>query len=164
MDFGWLKRMMPRGLYGRAALILLVPIVTLQIVVSGQILQRYFQGVAGRCRMPWRSTRVSRPRSGRAGARTKVATALEVAISDPPAGEPQDRRRFYDLTGIEAIRILRSEVPGLVAVDLVTDWRRPMVLVDTEARARGPVGPATAHVGLQSPPVAGADGVLRPVS
>jgi two-component system osmolarity sensor histidine kinase EnvZ len=47
MDFGWLKQMMPRGLYGRAALILLVPIVTLQIVVSGQILQRYFQEVAG---------------------------------------------------------------------------------------------------------------------
>ena len=47
MDFGWLKRMLPRGLYGRAALILLVPIVTLQIVVSGQILQRYFRGCGG---------------------------------------------------------------------------------------------------------------------
>src|SRR6056297_1516445 len=47
MDFGWLKRMMPRGLYGRAALILLVPIVTLQLVVSSAILQRYFEEVAG---------------------------------------------------------------------------------------------------------------------
>ena len=47
MMFAWLKRLMPRGLYGRAALILFVPIVTLQIVVSGQILQRYFQDVAG---------------------------------------------------------------------------------------------------------------------
>ena len=29
-----LKRILPRGLYGRAALILLVPIVTIQLVVS----------------------------------------------------------------------------------------------------------------------------------
>ena len=34
MVFGWIKNYLPRGLYGRAALILLLPIVTLQIVVS----------------------------------------------------------------------------------------------------------------------------------
>jgi two-component system osmolarity sensor histidine kinase EnvZ len=134
MDFGWLKRMMPRGLYGRAALILLVPIVTLQIVVSGQILQRYFQGVAGQMSDALAlDLALVAAEIGAGGRPVEVATALEVAISDPPAGEPQDRRRFYDLTGIEAIRILRREVPGLVAVDLVTDWRRPMVLIDTEA-------------------------------
>lgn len=38
---------------------------------------------------------------------------------------------FYDLTGIEAIAVLRREVPGLVAVDLVSDWRRPVIIIDT---------------------------------
>ena len=45
MDFGWLKRMMPRGLYGRAALILIVPVVTIQLVVSVTFIQRHFEGV-----------------------------------------------------------------------------------------------------------------------
>lgn len=45
MTFEWLKRYMPRGLYGRAALILLLPVVTLQIVVSVVFVQRHFEGV-----------------------------------------------------------------------------------------------------------------------
>ena len=33
MYFDWLKRYMPRGIYGRAALILILPVVALQLVV-----------------------------------------------------------------------------------------------------------------------------------
>ncbi|CAM3653453.1 ATP-binding protein [Phaeobacter inhibens] len=40
MFFQWLKHYMPRSLYGRAALILLVPIVTLQLVVSVVFIKR----------------------------------------------------------------------------------------------------------------------------
>ena len=40
-----LKRLLPRGLYGRAALILIVPIVTIQLVVSMAFIQRHFEGV-----------------------------------------------------------------------------------------------------------------------
>ena len=42
MISAWIKRFLPRGLYGRAALILIVPIVTLQLVVSLAFLQRHF--------------------------------------------------------------------------------------------------------------------------
>ena len=45
MNFGWLKQIMPRGLYGRAALILIVPIVTIQLVVSVVFIQRHFERV-----------------------------------------------------------------------------------------------------------------------
>ena len=45
MVFVWLKRFMPNGLYGRAALILVVPIVTIQLVVSIVFVQRYFSAV-----------------------------------------------------------------------------------------------------------------------
>jgi two-component system osmolarity sensor histidine kinase EnvZ len=45
MNFAWLKRYVPRGIYGRAALILLVPILTLQIAVSVIFIQRHFEDV-----------------------------------------------------------------------------------------------------------------------
>src|SRR5690554_6011761 len=45
MFFGWLKRFSPRGLYGRAALILILPVVALQLVVSVVFIQRHFEGV-----------------------------------------------------------------------------------------------------------------------
>ena len=42
---GVLQRILPRGLYWRAALILLVPIVTIQLVVSTAFIQRHYEGV-----------------------------------------------------------------------------------------------------------------------
>ncbi len=45
MDWSWIKRFMPRGLYGRAALILILPVVTVQIVVSVVFIQRHFERV-----------------------------------------------------------------------------------------------------------------------
>ena len=42
MSFLWLKRYMPRGIYGRAALILLLPGVIIQLVVTGLFAQRHF--------------------------------------------------------------------------------------------------------------------------
>ena len=44
-SFGWLKRLMPRGLYGRAVLILLLPVFTMVLVVTVVFLQRHFEGV-----------------------------------------------------------------------------------------------------------------------
>ena len=45
MDFGWLKRLMPHGLYGRAALILFLPVVVITLVVTVMFLQRHFEDV-----------------------------------------------------------------------------------------------------------------------
>ena len=45
MEFGWLKHLMPRGLYGRAALILLLPVVAVTLVVTVMFLQRHFEDV-----------------------------------------------------------------------------------------------------------------------
>lgn len=43
--FHWIKRYLPKGLYGRVALILLLPIVMLQFLVSIVFVQRHFEGV-----------------------------------------------------------------------------------------------------------------------
>ena len=45
MRLNWAKAYVPRSLYGRAALILLVPVVTLQLVVSVVFIQRHYEGV-----------------------------------------------------------------------------------------------------------------------
>ncbi|MGB7244873.1 MAG: ATP-binding protein [Sulfitobacter sp.] len=45
MSFTWLKHYMPRGLYGRAALILLLPVVFLQLVVTVLFITRHFEAV-----------------------------------------------------------------------------------------------------------------------
>ncbi len=51
MSFRWLKQYMPRSLYGRAALILIVPIVGLQLVVSVAFIQRHLEDVTGQMSM-----------------------------------------------------------------------------------------------------------------
>jgi two-component system osmolarity sensor histidine kinase EnvZ len=130
MDFGWLKRVLPRGLYGRAALILLVPVVTLQIVVSGQILQRYFRDVAAQMTTALvLDLDLLRSRMAEGEPVEALAEALEIGIAPAPDGTLTDRRLFYDLTGAEAIRVLHRDLPGLIAVDLVSDERFPAVIL-----------------------------------
>ena len=45
MNFGWLKKYMPKSLFGRAVLILLLPMIGLQLVVGQVFIQRHFQSV-----------------------------------------------------------------------------------------------------------------------
>ena len=45
MTLLWLKRYVPRGLYGRTALILVLPVVAVQLVVSVAFIQRHLEDV-----------------------------------------------------------------------------------------------------------------------
>jgi two-component system osmolarity sensor histidine kinase EnvZ len=130
MEVGWIKRMLPRGLYGRAALILLVPIVTLQIVVSGQILQRYFREVAAQMTTALvLDLSLVRDQVAAGGPAAETAAALQIEIRPVPEGLSGDRREAFDLTGMEAIAVLRRDLSGLIAVDMVTERRRPLVVL-----------------------------------
>ena len=40
-----LKSLLPRGLFGRAILILVLPVVVVQVIVSVAFIQRHFEGV-----------------------------------------------------------------------------------------------------------------------
>lgn len=46
MFFRWLKQYMPRSLYGRAALILIVPVVSVQLVVSVAFIRKHLETVS----------------------------------------------------------------------------------------------------------------------
>jgi len=122
MAFGFIKRFMPRGLYGRAALILLVPIVTLQLVVSAAFLQRYFEDVTEQLMqgLTLELQLVLTQMDGAGGA--VLADALDISVRSA-AADPVDRRAFYDVSGRAITRILHTTVADVRGVDLMADPR-----------------------------------------
>ncbi|WP_417725033.1 ATP-binding protein [Salipiger sp.] len=117
MFFQWLKRYMPRGLYGRAALILVLPVVTLQLVISVVFIQRHFEDV---------SQQMSR----------EVAREVTLAVRDPSIAVPlgfslrrvgeaelpeRDARRWYDFSGLVVMATLTRNIAGLERILLPDD-------------------------------------------
>lgn len=126
MFFKWLKRYMPRSLYGRAALILILPVVTLQLVVSFVFIQRHFEGVTEQM-----TRTVSRElvllldaveESGQgadAKARlSQLAIALDYEFEIGTIIPPDNQRRWYDFSGLVVIRTLNQLVPAIRGVEL----------------------------------------------
>ncbi len=122
--FTHLKTLMPRGLYGRALLILVVPVVAIQLVVSVAFIQRHFD-------------RVTRQMS--AGAALEIQLLLRV-IGDAPEDKAQEFARAleftltlpaqipqqslsvepFDFTGKVVVDVVRGAVPVVVAADLIS--------------------------------------------
>ncbi|WP_339107343.1 ATP-binding protein [Thioclava sp. GXIMD4216] len=141
MKFQWLKQMMPRGLYGRGALILLLPIVTIQLVVSIVFIQRHFERVTEQMtgsmlleidllidavdEAPDLSA--ARAEVERLGTPLQMTTDLP-AILDETRG---DHRKFYDLTGLVVMDVLHQLVRPVRAIDL-TDGDRVVLWVSTD--------------------------------
>ena len=136
-----LKSLMPRGFYGRAALIMLVPIITVMIVLSVVFIQRHFDRVTDQMT----SAIVSElrflidqldaaPGSDDALERlAPMARALQLDLSrGRPADVPaRDLRRVPDLAGVTVIRALRDGTPGYRAVDLHSDSRVAVLWTDS---------------------------------
>ncbi|MCZ0812228.1 ATP-binding protein [Roseovarius sp. EGI FJ00037] len=126
MSFSWLKSYTPRGLYGRAALILLLPVVSLFLVMAVVFLQRHFEGVTTQMtRVASREVAVLRASglSAEETGNTPLARSLGIDIRAVPveALPEGNQRRWYDLTGIVVIREFQALIPGLWAVDLPDD-------------------------------------------
>ena len=122
MFFQWLKQYMPRSLYGRAALILIVPVITLQLGVFLVFIQRHFEGVTFQLgsSIAAEVALIQNMVSTEAGEKA-IETARALNINLAPANLPipdSDRRDFFDLTGIWVIKSLRGPLPELVAIDL----------------------------------------------
>ncbi|MFX0540182.1 ATP-binding protein [Roseovarius sp. S4756] len=117
MMFRWLKRTMPRGLYGRAFLILLLPVISLLLVVSVVSAQRLFEGVTRQM-----TTSVSREVRLLLDSDdpAPIADALAIIMmrvqpEDVPA---QNLRPWYDITGLILLDEIEALLPRLIAVDL----------------------------------------------
>ncbi|NDV97976.1 ATP-binding protein [Salipiger sp. PrR002] len=117
MFFQWLKRYMPRGIYARAALILVLPVFTIQLVVSVVFVQRHFEGVSQQM-----TRGVTRDISY---AIKTPAAAAPLGLSMravPDAALPEaDLRRWYDFSGIVVAETLAKQLPGVERVMLPND-------------------------------------------
>src|SRR6056297_534308 len=121
MSFRWLKPYLPRNLYGRAILILLLPVITVLLVVSVVFIQRHFEGVTEQMtRSVSREVRLILQEGGESH---PFAETLEIDVAQiPPDTLPRrDSRRWYDFTGRFVIRNFEQILPSLVAVDLPDD-------------------------------------------
>lgn len=128
-----LKSLLPRGLFGRAALILIVPIVIIQLVVSVNFIQRHFEGVT---RQMTTSIQIeishllhgvdTAPDLATAQARAaEIGAALQLNVTLPSPDIPaEDRREFLDWSGREVILTLREKLPELLTVDLMSGNHR----------------------------------------
>ena len=143
MIFRWLKNSMPRGLYGRAALILVLPVLLLQLLVSVVFIQRHFEGVT---RLMTSAVNIElrflvetvNDAPDLAAARVALSALdapLEIDTALPSTPVPQDIKPFVDLTGRMVINTLRAGVSRVLAVSL-EDRRRVRLWVDT---AHGPL-------------------------
>ena len=139
MNFKWLKQYMPRGLYGRAALILIVPIVTIQLVVSIVFIQRLYEDVTRQMtrnillELRYLVREVNSAESPEE-ARRLVAPLLQplaLNLSLPAHAPTPDRRRIYDLSGRIVMATLREGLPSVMAVDLMNPDRWVHVRIKT---------------------------------
>ncbi|MDR0808073.1 MAG: two-component sensor histidine kinase, partial [Gemmobacter sp.] len=116
-----LKSILPRGLYGRALLILIVPIVTIQLVVSIAFIQRHFErvtqqmtgGVAQELRLLF-----AEHEAGRTEGAIRLAEGLSLRLDRITDPMWTVRRHPWDLSGRVVAETLGAEVPGFLGADL----------------------------------------------
>ncbi|MBL9057050.1 MAG: two-component sensor histidine kinase [Rhodobacteraceae bacterium] len=128
-----LKPFLPRGLFGRAALILVLPIVVLQLVVAATFIQRHFEGVtrqmsegiAIEIRHLLAEVAAAPDLAAAQGRAADLGGALDLVVS-LPGGPPAaaDARAFWDWSGRVVIQTLRARLPEMEVADLLTNTRQ----------------------------------------
>ncbi|UWR27943.1 HAMP domain-containing protein [Sulfitobacter sp. S223] len=127
MSFDLLKHYVPRGIYGRAALILLLPVVFLQLVVTVIFAQRHFEGVTHQMsdtvlRELALVLRVVDEAPSADDAVNDVQTRLgllDFEIAPATLISPRNDLLWYDYSGRVLTKRLSERLDGFRAVDLV---------------------------------------------
>ncbi|MFT6674368.1 MAG: two-component system osmolarity sensor histidine kinase EnvZ [Sulfitobacter sp.] len=128
MFFVWLKRYLPRGIYGRAALILMLPVVFVQLVVTVVFAQRHFEGVTLQMTTTvLRELALVRRAVDDAEDRYAVRASvfeqvgpLDMSVNPIASAilPTQSKMVWYDYSGRVLDNSLHARLPGYVAVDL----------------------------------------------
>lgn len=133
----FLKSIMPRGLYWRAALILFVPVVTIILVVSVLFIQRHYEGVTRQMTASFARTAehirteiAAAPDPAAAEARARaLSRAFDIGLTLRPAPAPvlhADPIAYYDLNRRIALGQLQSLLDGVEFVGVISGevWLR----------------------------------------
>ncbi len=122
-----LKKHLPKSLLGRSILILAIPILLIQAVVSSIFIDRLYGDVTIA-----KTTDVAReisyilsaPEQSEMRALQSRAQPLAITVRAVDALSPaMDTHDFFDISGRYIISTLRSEVPTITAIDLAQDDR-----------------------------------------
>lgn len=126
----FLKNYLPRSFYGRAVLILIVPIIVIQIVLSIVFIQRHYERVTERMtenlmrEVLFLTEQIdTAPELDSAleeWAALKQALLIDIELAQGTQ-IPHGTRRIarLDLAGAEIIRVLDAQLPGFLGADLV---------------------------------------------
>ncbi len=142
MAFAFPKFLVPRSFYGRAVLILIVPIIVIQVVVSVVFIQRHYERVTQQLTrntlqvLSVALTQIDAAPSVQTGTAQvgPLLRALGVTLNpaDPDLIVPEDAPLAdLDLAGREIIAVLRSDLAGFIGADLIV--RSGMVVVWVES-------------------------------
>ncbi|MCL6281979.1 ATP-binding protein [Ruegeria sp. 2012CJ41-6] len=141
MSFDWLKHYMPRGLYGRAALILVLPVAMLLAIMSFTFIQRHLEDVTQQ--MTGTVVREVRMVGDQVvGAETQqeliarvrpFLTSLNMKVRFPsPREVPEaDGVRFFDYTGGVARDTLKQSLMAVRAIELLPD-KTALIYLDSD--------------------------------
>ncbi|TDK50657.1 ATP-binding protein [Antarcticimicrobium luteum] len=126
MSFRWLKHYMPRSLYGRAALILLLPVVVLTLVVSVAFIRNHLQDIIRQMTgtvqreitLVIRQADAAPDQDAALEALDPLLPALQMSLRfvAPDAVPAADYIRWYDFSGGHVRTLLRAAIPGTLAV------------------------------------------------
>lgn len=125
--FGWLKPYMPRSLYGRAALILVLPVLTVQLAVSVAFIQRHYDqitqqmtaAVSTELDFVYRQIEQAEDIAAAQGVIETVAVplGLTIALQDTPENRG-DARAWWDFAGSIVFDALRQRDENISSIDL----------------------------------------------
>ena len=136
---------LPKSLYARAALILIVPVVTIQLVVSAAFIQRLYDRVTrqmtttmvGEVSYLLETYEAAADAAAGLDATRDLAAALEIEMT-PGVREPlADQTWIWDLSGRIVQRTFRADRRQIEAFDLRSDENRVIMRVETR---HGPLG------------------------
>jgi len=127
MLFGpWLKKRLPKSLFGRSILILAIPILLIQAVVSYIFIDRLYGDVTIA-----KTTDVAREinyvlsqaEDSSLQAMQNIAQHLALTVVPQSAPDAEDKLEFVDISGRFIIQVLRESVAGIDHIDLATNDR-----------------------------------------
>lgn len=131
--FKWIKSYMPKRLFGRAALILLLPVVSLQLIVSVLFVQRHFADMTGELTFA-----VAAEIDGLflvkedQAAFEKTINILNFSVQKLAVqAEFDESRRLFDFTGILIAHELKQNLDGYRGVNL-PDIRKAQIYVERD--------------------------------
>lgn len=125
-----LKRYMPKSLFRRALIILVLPIVLLQVIVALVFIQRHYDGVTAQMaasiasELNYAIQRVEGARDTSEARDTLVGMSgplgLQLGLAEGEAVRPRARRSAIDVTGGVIADTLEAKVRAPISLDLVS--------------------------------------------